>query len=70
MLYCMSTPEERRARSRKAYLTRWRGPDHPDTIKATRDLIEAQAKSAEAEAARLRGLLAGLPGAEPVGAGG
>jgi hypothetical protein len=46
MLYCMSTPEERRARSRKAYLTRWRGPDHPDTIKATRDLaIEAEAKS-------------------------
>jgi hypothetical protein len=42
----MSTPEMRRAQSRKAYLTRHLGPDHPDTIMAGRELAAAKLAAA------------------------
>jgi hypothetical protein len=56
-----ATPEIRRAQGRKAISMRFYGPDDPRTIAAARELVEAKIRAAEAEAARLRELLAAMP---------
>lgn len=49
----------------KASRTRFYGPEDPRTIDAARALLQARIDAAEAEAARLRALLAAMPGAVP-----
>jgi hypothetical protein len=56
-----ATPEVRRAQGRKAIAMRHWGPDDPRTVAAARELVQAKIRAAEAEAVRLRALLAAMP---------
>jgi hypothetical protein len=45
----MSAADVRKARSRLAIMTRFRGPDHPDTLSARAALIAAKMAVKQAE---------------------